>query len=71
MSSEPPNSTPTRHDSGSNDDVHYPDPAYDRDSMIKDRPNKRPPKEKEIGGPAGPEPTRYGDWERNGRCIDF
>jgi len=26
---------------------------------------------KEIGGPAGPEPTRYGDWERNGRCIDF
>lgn len=26
---------------------------------------------KEIGGPAGPEPTRYGDWERKGRCIDF
>jgi hypothetical protein len=25
----------------------------------------------EIGGPAGPEPTRYGDWERNGRCTDF
>lgn len=25
----------------------------------------------EIGGPAGPEPTRYGDWERKGRCIDF
>jgi hypothetical protein len=25
----------------------------------------------EIGGPAGPEPTRYGDWERRGRCIDF
>jgi hypothetical protein len=28
----------------------------------------RPP---EIGGPAGPEPTRYVDWERNGRCVDF
>jgi hypothetical protein len=28
-------------------------------------------KPKEIGGPAGPEPTRYGDWERRGRCIDF
>jgi hypothetical protein len=28
-------------------------------------------KPKEIGGPKGPEPTRYGDWERNGRCIDF
>ncbi len=26
---------------------------------------------REIGGPKGPEPTRYGDWERNGRCIDF
>jgi len=26
---------------------------------------------REIGGPAGPEPTRYGDWEKNGRCIDF
>jgi|APSaa5957512493_1039668.scaffolds.fasta_scaffold218344_2 hypothetical protein len=26
---------------------------------------------KEIGGPEGPEPTRYGDWEKNGRCSDF
>ena len=25
----------------------------------------------ETGGPSGPEPTRYGDWERKGRCIDF
>ena len=25
----------------------------------------------ELGGPVGPEPTRYGDWERKGRCIDF
>lgn len=25
----------------------------------------------EIGGPKGPEPTRYGDWEINGRCTDF
>jgi hypothetical protein len=25
----------------------------------------------EHGGPQGPEPTRYGDWERNGRCSDF
>ena len=28
---------------------------------------KRP----EIGGPKGLEPTRYGDWESKGRCIDF
>jgi hypothetical protein len=25
----------------------------------------------ETGGPQGPEPTRYGDWERKGRCVDF
>lgn len=31
-------------------------------------PESRP---REIGGPAGPEPTRYGDWEVNGRCSDF
>lgn len=31
-------------------------------------PEKKP---KEIGGPSGPEPTRYGDWERKGRCFDF
>ena len=26
---------------------------------------------REIGGPKGLEPTRYGDWERNGRVSDF
>ena len=26
---------------------------------------------KEVGGRKGLEPTRYGDWEKNGRCIDF
>lgn len=36
-----------------------------------------PPPEKEdvapteIGGRAGPEPTRYGDWENKGICSDF
>ena len=30
-----------------------------------------PARRKEIGEPPGPEPTRYGDWERNGRCVDF
>ena len=28
-------------------------------------------KPKEIGGRDGPEPTRYNDWEKSGRCIDF
>lgn len=26
---------------------------------------------KEQGGPKGLEPTRYGDWEKSGRCSDF
>jgi hypothetical protein len=26
---------------------------------------------KEFGGPKGPEPTRFGDWEIKGRCSDF
>lgn len=30
---------------------------------------KTPPAE--VGGPKGPEPTRFGDWERGGRCVDF
>ena len=25
----------------------------------------------EVNGPKGPEPTRFGDWERKGRCVDF
>ena len=29
------------------------------------------PRPKEIGGRKGPDPTRFGDWEKNGRCIDF
>ena len=27
--------------------------------------------QKEIGGPSGLEPTRYGDWEKKGICYDF
>ncbi len=29
------------------------------------------PQAQEHGGPSGPEPTRYGDWERNGIAVDF
>ena len=35
---------------------------------IVDTPPKKPV---EVGGPKGPEPTRYGDWEKAGRCTDF
>ena len=34
-------------------------------------PGDKNPETGEIGGPRGPEPTRYGDWERKGRVIDF
>ena len=34
-------------------------------------PNDVNPKTGERGGPRGPEPTRYGDWERKGRVTDF
>jgi hypothetical protein len=33
-----------------------------------EKPAKPPP---EIGGRAGPEPTRFGDWEKNGLISDF
>lgn len=33
--------------------------------------DKQKPGSREIGGRKGPEPTRYGDWEKAGRCIDF
>ncbi len=34
-------------------------------------PAVKQPMPPEIGGPSGPEPTRYGDWERKGRVSDF
>jgi len=32
---------------------------------------KNPPQPREIDGPKGPEPTRYGDWEKKGIASDF
>jgi len=40
-------------------------------SECADESKEQPEKVKEYGGPKGKEPTRYGDWEKNGRCIDF
>ncbi len=37
----------------------------------KDKLNENVNIPKEQGGPKGPEPTRYGDWEKAGRCSDF
>lgn len=38
---------------------------------VTPEPEKTPEKVPEIGGPKGAEPTRFGDWERKGRCSDF
>lgn len=45
-------------------------PAAPQDSAAAPKP-KPAPMPPEIGGPAGPEPTRFGDWERKGRVSDF
>jgi hypothetical protein len=49
-----------------------------RGSLSSEQPADRQPGEQprrslppEIGGQKGPEPTRYGDWEKAGRCTDF
>jgi hypothetical protein len=54
--------------------VSHPTPAAERDDAQDVAPEpaagaKTP--QREVGGRDGPEPTRYGDWEKNGRCIDF
>jgi hypothetical protein len=54
---------PDREPVASPDDA-APDPVETHRDALKRLP-------KEIGGPKGPEPTRFGDWERNGRCTDF
>lgn len=43
------------------------------DQTAPDATETKGPEQKpgEIGGPKGPEPTRYGDWEFKGRCSDF
>ena len=41
------------------------------DAAKDDAPAGKAKKTEEIGGPKGPEPTRYGDWERGGICVDF
>ena len=42
-----------------------------KETAVLGQPNPEMPLKEEIDGPDGPDPTRFGDWERNGRCIDF
>ncbi|XP_076231086.1 succinate dehydrogenase assembly factor 4, mitochondrial [Calliopsis andreniformis] len=44
---------------------------YQEKEPLKPFPNNTNPETGEVGGPRGPEPTRYGDWERKGRVTDF
>lgn len=37
----------------------------------KSRDANQQPAEKELGGRGGADPARYGDWEIDGRAIDF
>jgi hypothetical protein len=47
-------------------------PAAETPATPAPPPAKAPPaKPKEIGGPKGLEPTRFGDWEQKGRASDF
>jgi hypothetical protein len=48
--------------------------SADKSSPAEDdraQPDEQQQQPEEYGGPKGKEPTRYGDWEKNGRCIDF
>jgi len=50
-----------------------PAPSDDAESLADQSAavEKSPQKPVEVGGQKGPEPTRYGDWEKAGRCTDF
>lgn len=44
--------------------LNHSDAPPEEEMSQKDKPSEK-------GGPKGPEPTRYGDWESGGRCTDF
>jgi hypothetical protein len=63
---EPAPSKPEQQDSDAPSVGHW------KPSVILQADAVPPQRIPEIGGRKdGPEPTRYGDWEKNGRCIDF
>ena len=57
---------------GAMTDVKKPAPPEPpRAEPAKPVPPEKPKKVEEIGGLPGPEPTRYGDWQFNGKVTDF
>ena len=51
-------------------DIIGDDVAVTRPESVE-TPVQAPEPDAEVGGREGLDPTRYGDWEKNGRCIDF
>ena len=60
--------TPRAADAADDPSAQQPVPGDAVSAVVE---GKATPQPREIGGREGPEPTRYGDWEKNGRCIDF
>ena len=52
-------------------DIKKPAAEEAKPEPAKPVPPAQPKKVEEIGGPPGPEPTRYGDWQFNGKVTDF
>lgn len=52
-------------------DVVADDDTVEGDAATPSVPAEAGEMPREINGPKGPEPTRYGDWEQKGRCSDF
>ena len=53
------------------DQTPNPEPVENQQETVNKTTESEEVRPKEYGGPKGKEPTRYGDWERKGRCIDF
>jgi hypothetical protein len=51
--------------------ILIPEPGPETPESVAEPGQGPRPAVKEVGGREGPDPTRYGDWEKNGRCIDF
>ena len=56
---------------GAMTDITKPAAADTAKPEPKPVPPEKPKKVEETGGPPGPEPTRYGDWQFNGKVTDF
>ena len=72
MQSEPKNNAnaPQRKPTGGPAVAPVAQPSSVPEPALADH-GKAPALPREIGGPPGPEPTRYGDWQYNGRGTDF